>query len=136
MAYMDQTKKAKLAPSIKAVLKKYKMKGSVAVSNHSTLVVNIKSGVLDIIGNYNATVAQRDPTGNKHINKATTSLDVNQYWIKDHYTGKVQKFLTELYDAMSVGNFDDSDLMTDYHSVGWYTDINVGKWNRPYVLEA
>ena len=134
MAYMSQERKAKLAPTIKSILKKYKMKGSVAVRDHSTLVVNIKSGVLDIIGNYNQTIADRDPTGNKHINKATTSLDVNQYWIHDHYTGKVQKFLTELRDAMMVGNHDNSDIQTDYFDVGWYIDINVGKWNKPYEL--
>jgi peptidoglycan/xylan/chitin deacetylase (PgdA/CDA1 family) len=31
MAYMNQQKKAALAPAIKAVLKKYNMKGTIAV---------------------------------------------------------------------------------------------------------
>jgi hypothetical protein len=26
--------------------------------------------------------------------------------------------------------------MTDYFDVGWYIDINVGKWNKPYQFEA
>ena len=50
MAYMCQTKKKAMAPQIKAVLKKYGMKGSIAVNNHSTLVVNLKEGALDLIG--------------------------------------------------------------------------------------
>ena len=37
---------------------------------------------------------------------------------------------------MMEGNFDNSDPQSDYFSVGWYTDINVGKWNKPYVMEA
>ena len=44
MAYMSQQQKAALSPAIKAVLKKYNMKGTIAVRHRSTLVVNIKSG--------------------------------------------------------------------------------------------
>jgi hypothetical protein len=134
MAYMDQTKKAKLAPRIKAVLKKYKVKGSIAVDNYSTLVINIKSSPMDIIGNYNQTIQDRDPTGNKHINPARDSIQVNHFWIRDHYTGKIQKFLLELNDAAMDGNHDNSDIQTDYFDVGWYVDINVGKWNKAYEL--
>ena len=47
MAYVSQEKKAELAPKIKEVLKKYNMKGSIAVRHHSTLVVNIASGPLE-----------------------------------------------------------------------------------------
>ena len=52
MAYMSQERKANLAPAIKAVLKKYKVKATIAVRNHSTLVVNIKSGSIDFIENF------------------------------------------------------------------------------------
>ena len=51
MAYMSQERKKELAPAIKSVLKKYNMKGSISVRHYSTLVVTIKSGALDIIGN-------------------------------------------------------------------------------------
>ena len=125
MAYMNQEKKAKLAPAIKAVLKKYNMKGSIAVRNYSTLVVNIKSGKLDVLGN-----AKKNG-----LNANDTYIDVNTYWIDSHYTGKVKNFLLELKAAMMSGNHDNSDIMTDYFDVGWYIDINVGNWNKPYILE-
>ena len=44
MAYVSKQDKAELAPGIKAVLKKYSMKGSISVRNHSTLVVKISQG--------------------------------------------------------------------------------------------
>ena len=53
MAYVSQQLKKELVPSIKSVLKKYKMKGSIAVDNHSTLVVNLKSGAIDFQKDYN-----------------------------------------------------------------------------------
>ena len=28
--------------------------------------------------------------------------------------------------------FDKSDLMTDYHHIAYYLNINVGKWDKPY----
>lgn len=57
MAYMNQERKAQLAPAIKAHCAKYGMKASIAVRTHSTLVVNIKSGPLDLCQNYFDTVA-------------------------------------------------------------------------------
>lgn len=52
MGYMNQDRKKELAPAIKAVLKKYGVKGTIAVQHHSTLVVNIKEGDLDLLSIY------------------------------------------------------------------------------------
>jgi len=41
MAYMNQDKKKALVPQIKAVLKKYGVKGTIGVDNYSSLVVNV-----------------------------------------------------------------------------------------------
>jgi hypothetical protein len=35
---------------------------------------------------------------------------------------------------MNAGNHNRSDAMTDYFDVGWYVDVNIGKWNQPYIL--
>lgn len=132
MAYMNQERKKQLAPGIKTVLKKYGMKGSIAVRHHSTLVVNIKSGRLDIIGNY---CQKADSATIIELSKSEC-MSVNVYWIDEHYTGEVRDFLNELHTAMMDGNWDKSDIMSDYFNVGWYTDINIGQWNKPYVLEG
>ena len=124
MAYVSQKDKAELAPSIKAVLKKYKMKASIAVRHHSTLVVNIKSGAIDFSGNYTH--------GDNYI-------QVNEYWIDDHYANNTvaKNFLNELLAAMKGPKyFNDDDAQSDYFSRAHYTDINVGNWNKPYELVA
>lgn len=135
MAYMSQERKRALAPQIKAVLKKYGVKGSIAVQHSSGLVVNIKSGPIDFIRNVNETMANRLHIS-PHATVAKDHLQVNPFWYHEHFTGTAKAFLTELVAAMNVGNHDRSDLSTDYHDVGWYIYINVGKWNKPYVLEA
>ena len=133
MAYVSQEMKSKLAPAIKAVLKKYNVKATIAVRTHSTLVVNIKEGALDIIGDYLKAGKLTDYQA-EYVRKHK-SVDVNTYWIQDHYTGKSKKFLMELKDAMEGPEFfNEDDAQTDYFCRSHYIDINVGKWNKPYIV--
>ena len=134
MAYMDQRQKAFLSPAIKAVLKKYGMKGSIGVRHHSTLICNVTSGPLDVIGNmYELAITKPDSHYNRYPTKPT-HIQVNPYWIGNHYTGTVCEFIQALKDAMDVGNHNRSDYQTDYHDVGWYIDINIGQWDKPFQL--
>ena len=77
MAYMNQERKANLAPGIKAVLKKYGVKGSIAVSNHMTLVVNIKSGPIDFFENFNRIVGANPRYNELKFTPAEDYMDVN-----------------------------------------------------------
>lgn len=134
MAYMSQEKKAVLAPRIKAILKKYGVKGSLAVRGHSTLVLNLKSGKIDFIGNSNRVCGGNHYQVSRGFKPNTTGYDqVNPYWYQDHYDGKAKAFLKEILAVMNDGNHDRSDIQTDYFDVGWYVDINIGKWNKPYI---
>ena len=117
MAWMSQDRKKEMAPKIKAILKKYEMKGSLGVRHHSTLVLNISAGPIDF--------GQEEQNG---------YIQVNGYHLESHYSGKALDFLNEINDAMNVENFDKSDLQSDYFHVGWYTSINIGKWDKPYSL--
>lgn len=125
MAYVSQEMKKELAPAIKAVLKKYRMKGSIAVNNHSTLEVNLSEGYVDCISK-----------GERILGLGGVSKNVNVYHIDEWYEGIAKKFLNELLNAMKGPKyFNNDDAMTDYFSRSHYTDINIGKWNKPFVLK-
>ena len=119
MAYVSQADKKELAPAIKAVLNKYGMKGTIAVRHHSTLVVTVKSGAIDF----------------SDYMRGEAYIDVNPYWIDQHYSGIARDFLNELLDAMKGPNyFNHDDAMTDYFHRSHYTDICIGTaWNKPYT---
>lgn len=134
MAYMNQERKAKLAPAVKSILKRYGVKGTLSTSRLS-ISLNIKSGPMDFIGNYNETVDQR-PGGLRNDSPANKCIQINPYWYRDHFSDKViVKFLDEVLRALNNGNHDNSDIQTDYFDVGWYVHVNVGNWNKPYTVE-
>jgi hypothetical protein len=135
MAYVDQSLKAKLAPTIREICKKYGVKGSIAVRNHSTLVLNIRQGNIDFIGNFNRTVSER-PGGFRNGNPAKDHIDVNTSWYQEHFDGRARAFLAEVIPAMEGPDyFDHSDIQSDYFHRSHYIDINIGSWNKPYALE-
>lgn len=116
MAYMNQEKKAKIAVAMKPVLKKYGLKATLSVHNHSSISVNIKSGPIDFGGD---------------------RIQVNPYWLDDHYGDRpvALKALKEIKQALLAADYyDRSDAMTDYFDTAYYYHINVGKWNKPYVI--
>jgi hypothetical protein len=79
------------------------------VRNHSTLVLNIKSGKIDFDAN---------STTGSHYNQ------VNVYHTDSHYTGKAKKFFAEVIAAMKGPKFfDHSDAMTDYFHCSHYSDM-------------
>jgi hypothetical protein len=137
MAYISQERKKALEPAIKAICNKYGVKARLAVNNHSTLVLNVKSGKIDFIGSFNRMIDDRDPTGNRRINLARDYIQVNTYWYQEHYDGAAREFLAEVLKAMkSNGWYDNTDTMIDYFDIAYYVDINIGKWDKPYILEA
>ena len=139
MAYMSQERKKSLAPAIKAHCKKFGVKATIGVHHHSTLVVNIKSSKIDFIDDYynkmiTAPNANMYWGANKPSKDSIKNIQVNQYHLKSGHSGKALKFLEGLVELMNIGNHDNSDIMTDYFDVGWYTDINIGQWNKPYEV--
>jgi len=114
MAYISQEMKKKLAPAIKAVLKKYDMKGSIAIDNHSSLVVNVKSG---------------------KINFGDDRIQAHPYHIESNYHGVARRFMEEIFSAMRGDIwYDNSDSQIDYFDTAYYLRVNIGQWNKPYEV--
>ena len=116
MAYMNQQMKATIAKNLKPVLKKFGVKGSLSVRNHSTIVLTLKSGKIDFFADYGDREDARK-----------FGIDVNPYWFHEHFTGKSKQFLTEAFNALKSANwYDESDAQVDYFNTAYYFRINVG----------
>lgn len=120
MAYMNQEKKAIISNLMKPILKKYKIKATLSVSNRSTIYLNVKSGSLDFIGQ-----SEKD------------YLQVNPFWYHEHFEGEILDFLTEAHAALkSAGHYRNTDIQSDYFDEAYYYYIHIGQWDKPYQLTA
>ncbi len=133
MAYMSQEKKKSIETKLKPVLKKYGVKGRLGVEHHSALVLTITEGALDFIAQaneHNRKIAER--RGDKpHIVK--DYYQENPHYCAQRAEGtKIGEFWSEVVPILNDGNHDNSDSQTDYFDVGWYVNINIGRWNKPY----
>lgn len=117
MAYFSQERKKEMQPKIKALLKEYNMKGSLSVKHSSAVVLNLKEGAVDF-------GVERDYE------------QVNTFYIDKLYKGVAKEFLLKAKAILMSGNHNNSDLHTDYHDVGWYVDINIGRYDQPYKKVA
>jgi hypothetical protein len=135
MAYMNQEMKAKIAALINPLLKEYGLKGSLSVSNHSKINLNIKAGNIDFIANANEVAANRAYGKRVEERHKENYIQVNVYWVADHFSGVAKEFLLKAVEALrSADYYNNSDAMTDYFDTAYYYGINVGQWDKPYEL--
>jgi len=131
---MNQEKKVVIKAAMDKALKARGFKYSLRVDNHMSINCTIQSGPVDFIGNF------KDKTGDKFVNlpaRALNHLQVNLYWLDDHYTGAALQILQECREALqAAGYYDRSDAMTDYFDTAYYMHLNIGAWDKPYKITA
>lgn len=131
MAYINQDQKKVKETKLKPILKKYGLSGRLSIRHHSTLVLNITKGKIDFLNMWNESSYKK-----VEIPEKLDHLSVNPYWYKTQFFGEALQALQEIMEILTEGNYDNSDTQTDYFDVGYYIDINIGKWDNPYQLLA
>ena len=116
MAYMNQEKKKKIAALLKAIMPK-DWKYSLAVDNHSTIVLTISSAKVNLM-----------EENNRH-------QQINHYHIDRIFKGELLETFKKIVAALNTDNYDHSDITTDYFNVGHYISINLGRWDKPFIYE-
>jgi hypothetical protein len=130
MAYVSQADKKRISSNLKPILKKFGIKGTLAVRNHSTIVLTLRSGKIDFLSDY---AKGENPAVREDAQKF--GIDVNPYWFHEHFSGKSKEFLTAAFAALKSADwYDESDAMTDYFNTAYYVSVHIGKWNKPYTM--
>jgi len=132
MAYISQDEKKVVASRINPILKKYGLKGTFSIRHNSVLVLKISSGKIDFIKNHNDMIKNRYDQGGYEVDG---SIQVNEYWYAEHFTGVALEALSEIIPAMYLETYyDNSDISSDYFDVSYYVNVNIGIWSKPYKL--
>ena len=121
MAYMTQEKKKELAHEVRSMLANrfpnVKIKASFSVQNDSTICMTIQACSLNLLEG-----------------KQDNYMNVNVYSLDRVFTGLARELLQACAACLNQGNWDDSDHYTDYYDVGWYVDVRIGTWDKPFKL--
>lgn len=134
MAYMNQERKARIAAELRKVVPAG-WKYSLAVQNHSTLVMTISEAPVDLIEEVAQRVSEPD-VALRHNDRAAEVRQARYARLNEHHLerqlGASLPIFEAIKSAMNSGNHDNSDPMTDYFDVGWYITIQVGRWDKPF----
>jgi len=130
MAYMNQSKKAIIKAALDKVLKPRGIKYSLRVRDHMSITCTITAAPIDFLGNFKAktgdlfkTISGKDPE----------YLQVNLYWINDHFSGEAAQVLSEAAEALkAAGYYDNSNAQIDYFETAYYMHLNIGRWDKPF----
>lgn len=68
-----------------------------------------------------------------NLDFGTNFLDINHYYLEKYPHADILKRIKEIANE---GNFDKSDIQSDYFHVGWYFSLLVGKWDKDYEMVA
>jgi hypothetical protein len=142
MAYMTQEMKKSIQPKIKMLAKKYDVKCTLGVRDYSTIILNVNSGEMDFVGNYNNivktknTITEKLKTGDRiRCLNEDWHINVSQYNYENTFSGKCLSFLNEAYEILfSMGYYNNSDSQTDYFDIAYYVDVNIGRYEKSYQL--
>ena len=61
-----------------------------------------------------------------------TNVDVNQYYIEDHFTGDVKTVLLMIKSIITRTHWDKSDIQTDYFNCAFYYNMKIGTWEKEF----
>lgn len=116
MAYVTKENVIEKREKLKELWKKYGMTWTLRRDNYTSLDYTIRKGPIDFW---------------------SCREQVNVYWINEERQNNpiALEYLKQARDILNEWNHDNSDAMTDYFDVGWYIHINIGQYNKPYVLK-
>lgn len=111
MAYVQKELKAKVAGLLKEIMPRG-WRYSLSVRHHYMLVLTIQSAPVDLTterfcGHNERRIRNTAPAGHADL-------------------------FVRIFKAMNCENHNNSDPMTDYHDVGYYTEINIGTHEKPF----
>lgn len=136
MAYMSQEKKQSIHAALKKVMPK-DWKWSLSVRNHSTIVLTIAAAPVDLCQEWadclNAQPRALSRPDVYAVRQRPDNVQVNPYYLETQFNASLE-VMEAAKACLYEGNHDRSDLQTDYFDVGWYVDINLGRWDKPFVF--
>lgn len=134
MAYVDQSKKRLIKEAInKCIPAGWKF--TLRVVNHSTIKMTIRSAPTDLLAEMNKVRDGLFRGERNFIIPYTTYGTINTHY-PEQFFGESLAAIRAIILALNTGNYNRSDVNTDYFDVGHHIDISVGEDGKPFEVIA
>lgn len=133
MAYITAEKVAEKRNKIKAAFPaKEGWKFSVRREHYTAISIKVLRGpvALEIFKKDEDSDYRRPENGVEMIERAGT----HPSWIDGKFPEETAKILFKIWAIVNEDNYDNSDTMTDYFDVGFYANVDIGDWDKPYEV--
>lgn len=140
MAYISKPEIQEKRKQINALCIQYGVSATVSGANTSSVTVTIRKGKTDFLGNHVDTVKANWVTNDQQIidnaewHVKRGYFTCNHYYLDRQFSGDALEFLEQLLVILKIGHYDNSNAMIDYFDTAYYIHINIGQWNKPYLL--
>ena len=139
MAYMSQEKKKEIAAELKKVVPKG-WKYRLGVRHHSTLVMVIRSAPVDLVDEHNRAVYINNPgyEPDEHGVVGRGRLAKDNFSINTYVPPQMvesNEVFKKILKTLNTGNYDNSDIQSDYFDYGFFVDLKVGAWDKPFMVK-
>ena len=98
----------------------------------STIVLTISSAPVDIIAEANERNRKMAERTGRDFYEVKNNFGLNHHHFDAADWPQSGAVMEKVIRALNKGNHDRSDLQTDYFDVGWYVDISIGRWDKPF----
>lgn len=141
MAYVSTQKTAEIRAKLKEVFPEIKFLVNRGTNYNGALNVHIMRSpykflnVERYIARFNGNPPVPAEQLTNILNGEGYTLDINPYHL--HSTDTLYEnvgIIEKILDICNDGNWDRSDVRSDYFDVGWYINLTVGKGDKYYVL--
>jgi hypothetical protein len=137
---MFQEKKKLIAAELKKVVPsdwKYSLS-----TDSSYIYMIIKSAPIDLMDFSNPEIVSPLSLSHPDVHEQIFEGYKNSGWApishrhpEHHYSGETLKIIKNITIALNTTNFDRSDLTTDYHCVGHYVSLSIGRsFTHPFLI--
>lgn len=105
-----------------------------AFGNNFKFSVTSPNNSIDInIMEWNIWIITLEYTKYENIQDWSRCRKLREEWKK--YTEKWESILKQVEEIRNLYNHDRSDIQSDYFDVNYYGGVEIGRWDKPYILK-
>lgn len=127
MAFITTEQVSQMRKELKLVIPKG-WKWSFTKEHHTSIHLVIIKADVDFLKQYNDSC----PAGRELLRGDIQGCCIR--YALDRFSGRGREILEKCLTIMDNGNHNRSDIMSDYFDVGWYINMKIGDYGRPFEL--